>query len=325
MNTSERLHSYQSFDQAVIEKVAQVAERQAVMSYEAFFEACELQGTVKLSYAGYAPVEILDINPDGSEDKPTLMVHLPMTNPLDPNNLYQIATLSACLPNTRILASGNPTHGYNFGILNRQQRTQVARGDFRPTVEPLMKYAESQKLSDINQYGYSYGADKAVTAAATTAYNVEKLVTLEPASVVGRSIVKLALDFGSSSKHLDKYVSANKLPAFNAARKDSVGMLDYYLGLMKLTNIAVARGLSDGKFEDRLQDAFISQSKMETLLAWGTDSELASNSAMDAINNRMIAKYGFNRVRALRLIRQTHALANDLALQAAVVLTSISN
>lgn len=331
MNTTERLQGYYPFDHSVVERVSLVAERQMAMpDFGDFFAHTGLTESVRKIYDGYAPIDILDIRPKDHDPRAAMVVHLAMANPLDPNNLYQISTIAAVHPTTRIIASANPSgFGYNSGLLNKDQRQRVAGGDFGPVVEPLMKYIEDKdnpKVETIQQVGYSYGADRAATSAkkiSGSLADTSHLVAIEPASVVKRSLIGISQAFGSTNKALNTYVKANELPAFISARKESVGMLAYVSGLARLSNIAVARGLTDGKFNERVQAARISNSstieQMSTTLAWGTESELADNEAMEAIFSTLASDDSYGKVQAIRLENHKHALANDVHLQAAIV------
>lgn len=326
MSTQERLEGY-GFNPHVVDTVSDFADQISQHdNYSETFEAVGIGELKTVQYDGYMPVSLLDIRPEEHDPKAAMFIHLAMANPLDPNQLYQIAAIAGTNPNTRIIAAGNPSGpGYNTGKLTQSQRKAVAHGDLRPVVDPMVKYAEENGIDWADQVGYSFGADRAMTAATSDAYQVRKAVAIEPASVKDRNLVKLGLAFGSTAKHLDHYVKESGTPAFEAARKDSVGAMAYNLGLARLSNIAIARCLSIRGFEQRTDDALEVHPETEATIAWGTESELAINGLMKPIVHRLQRSHGAQRVNPVVIEGGKHALANDIHLQAAIVLNGLSN
>jgi hypothetical protein len=112
MTTSERLEGYYPFSPEVIDVVSEFAECQRhYSSYGDFFASLGIDETQKLQYDGYLPVEIVDIRPAEHDPEEAMIVHLAMANPLDPNQLYQVATIAGTNPDTRVVAVGNPSGG----------------------------------------------------------------------------------------------------------------------------------------------------------------------------------------------------------------------
>lgn len=324
MSTQERLEAY-GFNPYVVDTVSEFADQISQhATYAETFAAVGLGDVKTVNYDGYMPVSVVDIRPEEHDPKAAMFIHLAMANPLDPNQLYQIAAIAGTNPNTRIIAAGNPSGpGYNTGRLTHSQRKAVAHGDLRPVVDPMVKYAEENGIEWANQVGYSFGADRAMTAATSDAYQVDKAVAIEPASVKGRNLLKLGLSFGATAKHLDHYVKASETPAFEAAREESVGAMAYNLGLARLSNIAIARCLSIRGFEQRTDDALEVHPTMEATIAWGTESELAVHGLMKPIVHRLQRSHG-HRVNPVVIEGGKHALANDIHLQAAIVLNGVS-
>jgi hypothetical protein len=324
MATAERLVDYYAFSPDVVDTVSEFAKRQSqYVTYQGFFHAMGIEGTQKLQSDGYLPVDVLDIRPKDYDPTTALIYHLPMANPLDPNQIYQLATVAATNPDRRIIATGNPSGpGYNSGLLTAKQRNDAAHGKFQAVVEPVLRFAEQQGITTVDEIGDSYGVDTAATAAAAGRYEVGKLICIEPASVKKRNLAKLALDFNSTAKPLGMYVAASNLPTFNEARKDSVSAAGYAMGLGRLTNLAIGRGLARGRFVAEMDDAFEHQKTMESTIIWGSESELAIDALMTNIVGGLQEQYG-ERVKAIRLPGQKHNLANDIHLQAALVLQSL--
>jgi len=324
MNTAERLEGYYPFSQGVIETVANFADHQKDFdSYQAFFDSLGIGETIKWQAEGYLPVEILDIRPKEHDPREAMFVRLPMANPLDPNQIFQVATLAGTNPTKRLIAIGNPSRGsYGTGLLNREQRKAVAHDDLRPLVEPSHLYAAKQKIETGTEVGYSEGALLAPASAAMTSYAVNRLISIEPV-VQKRSLPKLGKDFMSTAKELKGYVQASDTPIFEEARKDSVSGLTYNLGVLRLTNLAAARTLAHGKFEQQMGQALDQQADMIASVIWGSESELALDGVVREIIHSLRGNHGHNRVGGICLPGQKHALANDIHLQAAVVLESL--
>lgn len=318
MTTAARLEQYNAFDQEVIGRVAAVAEDQLrTDDYRSFITNYVLGDTLTENDARNAT--ILDIRPREHDPKAALMIHLAMGQPLDPNNLYQIATIAAVNPNIRIITKGNPSGiGYAKQSLNREQREQASRGNFRPLTEPLMRFAEENGIESVDQYGYSFGADLAMNAATTAELYTPHVIVVEPASVVKRSLIGLGLAFGRSNSALQEYVDLSG-PAFAAARKESLGLPGFGVALARLSNLAIERGLSQGIFHGRTNEAMSAQPEMKATIAWGTESELSVDSVNTEIIRSLRSTYGSQRVHDIQLEGQKHALANDVYLQAALV------
>ena len=314
MSTQERLAGYSSdFSPEVIDAVSESADRQRQHStYIEFLQS------VGISESRQRP--LVDIKPNDFDEKLALVMHLPMANPLDANQLYSIATVAEHYPNRRIIANANPSGiGYGYNTLNKCQRTAVAQGDFRPAVEGLVRYLDKEGIEKIDQVGESYGSELVAATRGFGAFDIGSMVMIEPASVKKRSVIELASDFKSSEKALDDYVKANNNPNLIQARKDSISNNNYAIGLGRLSNIATSRGLAKGKFKDNLEINLLEHDEAEVGIAWGSESELSVDSIVLGIVHGLSRKFGEDRVRGLRLEGQKHALANDRALQSAII------
>jgi pimeloyl-ACP methyl ester carboxylesterase len=327
MKTDDRLRSYYPFDEGVIDTVSDAAER--IASYDTYQDVLEATNVGEPTAYGLANgrrIELIDIRPAEHDPKAAMVVWLAMANGLDPNQRYQLSILAAANPDTRIIAAGNPgAPGHGANTLDRAQRKAVSGKGFNrfvPIVEPLMEYVDAQKIEALDHVGYSYGADLAATAAWQANHRVGNVITIEPVSSIDRNILKLALAFGRTGKALDGYVKTNELPTFEAARKDSPGLLTYSAGLARLSNIAIARGLGDGAFYSRMYDAIADHPEAHGTVAWGTESELVDQVELRYEVERLQNLNG--RVDAMILPGQKHTLVNDLALQAAIVNQGLS-
>ena len=143
MTTTERLESYYPFAGDVIDNVAEVAGRQkSFETYQQFFDNVGVGQAKTYELLDHQPVSILDVR--RKEEESVLMVHLPMANPLDSNQKFQVATIAATNPTTRVIAAGNPSSNqYRTGLLDSIKRRELALDpSWAPLVEPLEHYAD---------------------------------------------------------------------------------------------------------------------------------------------------------------------------------------
>lgn len=314
MTTAERLGQYYPFDQGVIDTVAAIADDRAERDdYKSF-----VGRHLNLAEASITDLKQPFLDTAPGSDQPTLMVHLAMGQPHDPNNLYQIAGIAAANPDYRLISAGNPSGlAYYAPEFSRDQRKAIKHGNFRPIVEPLLEYADAQGIESANQYGYSFGVDLAVETAGHYAFDVPKTILIEPADVITRSFREISGDFKSSEPALEAYV-AKSGQEFLSARKDSIGKYPFIFGLARLSNFAITRAIAQGGFAENADAALRIKEKMNMTVAWGDESELAKHEALTEITNNLKANFG-DRVGTIVLPGQKHALANDVWLQSAIV------
>lgn len=333
---SQRLRSFYEFDEDVLAVVEDVANHQRRMDFGALDSILPDNQTFYPS-SGIA-AEIMDTGQKGATDR-TLIYHLPMGVGLDENQRARLATLSASLPTTRIVAAGNPgPPGQRSGVLSWREIPSVFRGDLRATVEPILQYTRSQGLTLVTHAGCSFAADKAPTAAIhSSKYDqlVEQVISIEPTSVENRKfldlealgVIDLGLDFRSTREAQASYVEATNSSAFFEARRLSDirarGMTGYELGLFRLSNIASANALAKAYFEDRMTQALEANPEMRSDTTWGTASELAINGLVVAIIQRLVNRFGADRVSGTPMEGLKHAACDDIFLHAATVLQSL--
>lgn len=334
MTTHERLEGYGAgFTPEVLGAVANVAEAQQHQSYKEFFAEYDVRESVDYLFDKDVALDVVDLIPTKDYDESHVRVmHLAMGQPLDPNQLYQIATCFAADPTTRLVAAGNPGgFGEWAGALPIGQGRKVYKGDLSPTVRPLLRYLHDQEgIETVEHVGYSRGADVAqVAAALSPEYDLDVTETkaIEPTAVKDRgsfrpfAMARLGIDFMSSGAALSGYVKASNTPAFREARNDSMGRPGFIRSLTRATNLATTSALANDRFEQRASDALIANPDMTSQVIWGTESELAINSLLHGIVGRMQATHGFDRVSGRPLEGQRHALANDIHLQAALTIS----
>lgn len=318
---------YHSFSPETVEAVAGMYERidryeaQEGVGYVNFLESQGANNTKKLIPSEHAlnPIEVLDIRPEEHDPSEAMVVHLPMANPLDSNMRFHVASIAATHPESRVIALANPSGpGRKSGALSRDQRQRLVEGDAATLGEGLAYYLEREGVERTREYGYSYGADKALGGMALDACDVEKLLLLEPASIKQRSLGALAVAFMSTDKAMQGYVEASGSDVYEEARKDAIGVAGYGLGLARLSNLAIARSLASGNFIGNYTNAMLRQPDMKTTVSWGTDSELAEHGKMQGFVAAANRAFGAERVQDIQLKGQKHALANHIGLQAAL-------
>jgi len=328
ISTAERLGNYYPFSPEVIGVVAEVAEQQQTYQhYGQFLEAVGITDPFPLNPDDPNSQSAIDIRPSEHDSAEAIVYHLPHATPLDDNMLYQIGTIAAALPNKRIIAIGNQSGpGYSSGKLEKSQRSTVAHGHFNPSLEPVLRYARSGYVDRLDHIGYSGGAIKATASAVYDLGLIDRIVAIEPvANRVKMPILRTAVlgfNFARSAKTLNDYVKASNDPNFETARDASVSMIDYNLGLVRIGNIAEARGLARQNYETIAAAATGLHPETTLHLIWGSESELAKDGLMQAMTKRLMNKNGA-RIQAIRLKGQRHPLPNDIHLQAALVAQSI--
>lgn len=329
MNTRERLEGYwPNFDPDVLDTVAEVTDRQSDYStYQEFFDAVGVGEPVVFRPNGAKPLSVVDIRPPEHDETYALFVHLPMANPLDPNQRFQLGMLAATNPHNRIVGMGNLSGvGYETGRLSLAEGWQVARGKgLDVLVEGGYQYAEAAGIEMADEAGFSYGALKAVVSATFSPYAVNNTVAIEPV-LPTRKFRKLTADFASTAKHLEEYVQAADLPLYEQARADCSTGIKFNLAFVRATNLAITSALGRVAFEEMAGAALVTHDDMHLTVVSGSQSELCLDDAAARIHRTLQRDHSSPdnpRVHAIRLPGQYHALANDPPLHAALVLQSI--
>jgi pimeloyl-ACP methyl ester carboxylesterase len=330
-STAERLREYYPFSESVIERVSELADRQA--GFKTYPEFLKFAG---VEFDGSVP-EYIDIRPKEHDHSEAIVAHLSMANPLNPHNIYGVAGLAVLNPNKRVIAFGNPSQpGMSHGTLSRRDRKAVAKGDFTPAVSSLVRYLEAEGIEEVSHVGSSYGSELAIAASLYDVAEVNHIVVSEPVTNKAKKIeipkldiplprlgiVKLGLEFASSDERMNEYVEKNGIPNYEVAFAEKGGLIPYSLGLLRPTNIANSRGLAKGGFFGRANRAMLVQKNAVLTGSRGTESELNDGESFDKDFDSLNAMYP-GRVFSIVLDRQAHAMGNDLALYNAINLTGL--
>ncbi len=321
--THKRLEAYGLFNSKVVDAVAKQAGVQADFeSYEAFFKkvGVPLEPTLFITDKGRG-VPLIDVDARETQQG-VLVVHLPMGNSLDTNQLYQVATIAFAFPSYRIIAFGNPS-GKPFAY--REQNLSFSdwlRVSFtkkrRAAVSTELEYLHSQGVTHAVHIGYSFGAMKALlTAYYADADDVDRLILVDPVAH-SRYTKQLLEDFQSTFKPLGEYVNRTRLQTFFDARKDAE-QVRMTRGIMRPVNIAYGLMLGRLDFISLLKETLAKLSNLKVAVAWGAKSELGNDAHIKANLHVLQHDTAKGRVVSLRLPDDTHAFANDIYLYVAII------
>ncbi len=322
--TRTRLEAYGLFDSKVIDAVSsQATVQQGFETYEALFKkvGVPLEPTLFITKKRKG-VPLVDVDARETQEG-VLVVHLPMGNSLDPNQLYQVATLALAFPAYRIIAFGNPS-GKPFAY--KQENFSLAdwwrvafTKKLRAAVGVELEYLTSQRIEGAYQVGYSYGALKALLAAYyANPAQTKGLILLDPVAHP-RYPQQLLKDFTATFKPLGEYVNRTKLQTFLDARQDAVKFVHYSHGIMRPVNIAIGFMLARVDFVPLLTRTLQKHTDMTASVAWAGKSELGNDAHMATSLDMLNRDAAKGRVKALRLKDDTHAFANDVFLQVAII------
>jgi len=330
-STRKRLNQYNVFNDDTLDFVATLAQKQVEFeSYPKFFKATgvPLEPTLFMNSRGRGVV-LIDISSREEKERGVFVIHLPMGNSLDTNQLYQVATVALAFPTYRIIAFGNPSGKpyahpeQNFSV---KDWWKVAFSkDVRAAVSTELDYLASQNIKSAIHIGYSYGALKAlVTASYADPASIQQLVLLDPVAHP-RGPRQLLGDFNATFASLGEYVNRTELQTFLDARQDAVRRVEYTKGIMRPVNLAIGFMLARADFIPLLERVLQKHPTLKVYVAWGSKSELGNDAHMKASLHNLAHDIAKGRVRSLRLEGDTHAFANDLHVYAAIVHDALSS
>ena len=320
--TAQRLATYGLFSPKVIKRVARFAERQASYpTYQAFFAAVGVPQKPQLFVDEQGRgVSYIDVAARTKSTKGVIIFHLPMGNPLDSNQLYQVATIAGVLPGYRVVAFGNPSAApYNFKQQNLRLKDRLAVAFTkrrRVLVAAELAYLESQDITSAYQVGYSYGALKALLESLYAPKDAMKgLVVIEPVAHP-RPALRLVRDFQRTLEPLDRYVERTGLRTFLDARAATAQTVQYTKGLRRHINLAIGFMLSKVDLVSLLRQVAACHAATPITVAWASKSELGDDRYLaDALE--LLRQEGVD-ITPLRLKDDAHAVANVLHVAAAL-------
>ena len=326
--TKKRLRDYELFSDTTVETVARVAEKQAgYKTYQSYFASFGGLEPVVHQRTSKDGVPYVDVPARSNVTRGVIVVHLPMANPLDPNQRFQIATIADSNPEYRIIGFGNPSHKpYKHTLQNKTLRARYAIAwgrNKKALVAAELDYLQAQGIKGIHHAGYSYGAHKALVAAKyAPTETIAGIILVDPVAH-SRGIRQLLGDFKRTFKDLGAYVNRTELPQYFAARKDSQPTESHDKKYLRPINIAIGFMLARLDLMTLLRDV-LQQKQIPTSVAWGVQSELGNDAHLKTSLDKLGEIYP-GKIKQFRLKDDSHAFANDIYLHAAIIRESLSN
>lgn len=321
--TKKRLAELHDFSSETLEWVAKRAQwQQSHKSYRDLFEAIGVPGVQTFVAENGDGVPYVDVPARKKPQAGVLVVHTTMGNPLDANQLYQIAVIADTNPAYRVVGFGNPS-GKPFYVA--EQSLSFAKWwkiaftkDARPLFHAELAYLKKQGINDFVQIGYSYGALKAVLESQYTPKgSIKKLILIDPVSHP-RNPIRLAKDFSRTYQPLGEYVNRVESATYHAARGDAAKIRDYFGTLIRPVNIAIGLLLARSSISKQLGITLGRNPGASAFVAWGSKSELTSHGDFGAeLRNTLGPKA--SRLKTITLEGEKHAFANDLYVHAALI------
>lgn len=322
----ERLKRYGIFSDETLRVVEAVAKKQATFTrYQDYFASLGMSEPTLYIGSKRRGVPVIDIASRENMPKGTIVVHLPMSNPLDENQLFHIATIASALPEYRIISFGNVSaKPYNYRAQNRTifELYKIAFTNRREAlVSAEIDYLHAQGIVSAHHVGYSYGAHKALIEAEYLGDEAASLTLVDPVAH-SRGIKQLIHDFRSTLAPMSKYVDRTNLPIYFDARRVTSETGHYKGALRRSMSVAVGILLARLDFIPYLKKVLTANKSTKLVVAWGTKSELGNDAYMKASVHQLANEYP-GRVRGFGLKDDEHAMANDIHLYAALVYEAV--
>jgi hypothetical protein len=322
LDTADRLRKYDVFSKNTINFIAAFANtQQKYKTYQQFFEAANIPEPILYRTENGRGVPVVDIAAKKPNSKGTIVMHLPMANSLDPNQLFQVATIVATNPAYRVIAFGNPNAApffYTEQNLSFIDRFKIAfTKNNQALVAAELDYLHKNNVQNIYHLGYSYGALKAVTESFYSKPGSLKGIILVDPVAKPRPVYTLLHDFQATMQPMDDYVNRTQLQIFVDARAAAARFYKGSAGLRRQINIAIGFMLARTDFVSVLHKVLQKHPEISATVAWGSESELGDDENMKSALKDCSNQQG--PVKQIRLSGDKHALANDVHLHAAIV------
>jgi hypothetical protein len=95
--------------------------------------------------------------------------------------------------------------------------------------------------------------------------------------------------------------------------------------MSRLTTLAEARSLTDGRFEQRAAKALSDQTNLQVIVAWGGLSKISKDEEMKRITNSLETQFGDSRVHDMYIPEGSHGMCDDISLNALIVIQALRN
>ena len=336
-SVQKRLQNYGAFDAEVVDAVAAAAVSQGAYSFGELASLYDIgDGPSRVFPLGAKkPLDMIHISArvrcgaDLQDPTRARVLFSPFGVDASPSMAMRAIRLYAADPSEQLIVVGNPSiPGRGVGKVALESLSEMWRGDLRPMVEPTLAYLNESGVTDVTFLGYSGGGDLSAAAAKhALTYDVEteNAVIAESAGMHRRWPTSLAGLFLLSGTQMKKYVQAAESPQLLEARSRAGGNLALYAaGLLRATNLAMARAISRGGLSAHLSTALADQPNMRATIAYGSVSELVDTLDVRKQIRDLQTDYP-GRVGALPVYGMHHAGGDDINLHAAIMLQGMAS
>lgn len=329
--TAQRLRAFSDdLDPRTVDYVASAMARH--VGDLALASASLSDNLITIPHEGLVPLHVLDMAPHhGSRNERSAVVAgLMWGQGLTPQVVRRMKLLHDCMPNDRIIAVATPAGSASrWGSLAPAQRTALSGGDFSPLADPLLEYLHNTGVRNVDLVGTSFGADEIAAAAARAADHgmaVNRVVAIEPTSVLSRRVGRLVLDFCATRHSIARHVGISGNSSYDKLQQAEFAISSLLTlavnSLLRPTSRAAAQYLAGGQFGKQLAAALDSQEGMNVQIVWGTHSGLAPYEHTQRLAGTLRERYG-ERVSVLWMSGLGHGLCSDVALTTLLTLQGL--
>jgi len=307
----ERLERY-NFDSDVLDRAAAVEDAQR--SYNTDFIKYLGDHGIGIDDLRRTP-DMIDIKSGDRDDKKALIVHQPIGNPLKAHRLVGVVSLANMFPDRRVISFSNPGH-----IGSRHKRSSligaasIAGGTTSQYLDDVEHYVIDEGIEHVDHVGESLGGYLATEAGAKTGYKSGMVAAHDPSSTVKTSFMDMNRAFEASNARFKEYLNSGQ--ELSAAAFEVAGDGDTFIyGLMRATNLAFARMVRLGNYEDTAERALKNGTDV-TLFHGGDSSICLPNRVRSIIGSLQAQDFGTDagRIQGIELLGDGHAYPNDLGL-----------
>lgn len=340
MTTEKQLGQYYDFDQDIIDAVLEAGAKQDAMGLEgviAHYDIDENHDTHVYGENSKLAREELRLKPEGDYDPTAVDVaYLPYAVNITPNMIYRFSRLHMAQRlltdreprEMRIYGNAGLGHRDAPGRLSRQDRKlMVGENTLAPVVDPTLLHLKKSKIGKIAILGASQAADVGATAAERgPLYDIEteQAVLADSASNIKLPLPLLGVHFGRAGQKLGHYVEETNSEPYSqiVSAEKWVGPDGYMTGVLRPTNIAIAKVLSRNGYKDRVRAAMHANPNLRLADVWAADSEVGDRAVARNIADALVQEFGEQRLTGME-IKAGHAVINQLDVHAAVMMQGL--
>lgn len=325
-----RLRKFYPFDHDLtLEPIAEAAKRQNKLSFIDLADRYDVDNASVRTSVGGKAIEYLHLRQTAEPaNDSTYLLFAPMGNgALNQNIIMRALRLYEAARPAHLIVAAGPAHLRNkANLLGRAERKQVARGDLTPTVTPILRELGRLGLNNIDALGYSLGASMAQAAAIAAPdrdISVGRGVWAESTNIKKRRLPKLAKDFFGAGYEFKEYVKACDSPPLVEAHELAEDTFNYFLGLARPSNVAIAKALSRPTYGPQLVELLDKRPQLDVTTVIAGDSNISGYAVLGNIPLVQGREIGLNG-HLMVLCAATHSAADDIDLHAAMMIEGLS-